>query len=153
MDFDRFENSEEVSDAEDGKTSSTNAVQEIVTLPDGTIMIGGVRYKRTSMKSLRKQSNVSLPESCKRRLIELSHAQGMALNESVEEAINGYLSVSTERYLPYDAEESVLVTYYVSDGMEKALKDRASLEDRPISQIVRKAIYEYLKQRLPEDSE
>lgn len=45
------------------------------------------------------------------------------------------------------------MTYYVSDGMEKALKDRASLEDRPISQIVRKAIYEYLKRRSPEDSE
>lgn len=153
MDFDTAKDTEEVSYEESGKTSSTNAVQEIVTLPDGTIMIGGVRYKRTSMKSLRKQSNVSLPESCKRRLIELSREQGMALNESVEEAINSYLSESTERYMPCDGEESVLVTYYVSDGMEKALKDRASLEDRPISQIVRKAIYEYLKRRSPEASE
>ncbi len=33
----------------------------------------------------------------------------------------------------------------MTDVLEKALKDRAALEDRPIAQIVRKAIYEYVR--------
>ena len=152
MKIDGFADAKAVSDEESMKVSDAKEVAEIVTLSDGSIMIGGVRYKRASMKPFRKQSNASLPESCKRNLIGISREYGMALNESVEEAIMEYLSESTERYLPFEDEGSVLVTYYMTDVLEKALKDRAALEDRPIAQIVRKAIYEYVRRNCSEGS-
>ena len=152
MEIDSYTDVKEVSDEDVKNDSILKEAVEIVALSDGSIMVGGIRYKRASLKSSRKQSNVSLPESCKLSLIKISHAQGMALNESVEEAITEYLSESTERYLPFEDEESVLVTYYMTDVLEKALKDRASLEDRPVAQIVRKAIFEYVRRNAPEDA-
>ena len=151
MEIDSYEDVKQVSDEEVKNDSSLKEAVEIVTLSDGSIMVGGIRYKRASLKSSRKQSNVSLPESCKLSLIDISHAQGMALNESVEEAITEYLSESTERYLPYHGEEQVLVTYYMSDELEKALAERAELESRPVSQIVRKAVMEYVRNNSSEE--
>ena len=133
-----------------------NATNTIVQLEDGKISINGIIYK-PMFKANRKQNNTPIPRIYKKWISNISRNTGKDITAIAEEALKAYLDTEAEKYLPFDNSEcSTVLTYYITEDVDKILQERKQLEGRSINQIVQKALVEFIDRNMEfakEDSE